>query len=819
MEGLIQDIRYAARKLSRQPGFTLVALLTLTLGIGANAVLFTLINAVLLRPPAGANAPDRLVSVYTADFSSGNFGTSSYADYEDFATVTDVFAGAAAYQPQVITSGTPEQPVRVGVELVSASYFSVLGVPLRGRTFSAREWSTGDAVAVVSHAYWQIQMGAAVDAIGRTVKLNGRPVTVIGIATEGFRGVRRGFGADVWLPMRTGAMLGAGNIDMLSRGDRGVDVIARLQPGVTLTAAQQRMNRLAAQMFKAFPENWKRLDGSGRPVTVTSERASRVPVQVRTQAYAFTALLSIIVALVLLICCANVAGLMLARARGLRREMGIRLAIGASRARLARLLLIESAILAVAAALIGLFATMWLEDILQRLLRSLPLPIALDFSVDHRVVLFTSFVALFAAVLFGAAPALRASRADPHMVIKEGKADTATGRGRFSFRSMLVAGQVAASVVLLVTALLFVRSMRSALTSELGFRTDNMALLTVEPEPGYEPDETESLRVAVTAIELLNATPGMSGATWANDPPLSLDASRRGIQVEGHQRAPGEDMEYHFTVVGPSYLTTMGMPLVRGRDLTLQDRAGSPRVLLVNETFARRFWPGQDPIGRRVMYDGENYATVIGVARDARLHNVGTGEIKGHMFLPALQFGWWGATLHVRTDQLTPARLTALTDVVKSSSPRWQVRGARTMAKQVAGSILPQRMASLVLAFFGTLALFLSAIGLYGVIAYAVAQRTHEFGIRFALGASTRDVLQLMVNQGLRVIVAGALLGIVITAVCARLLETLLLGLNPMDPVSFIAAPVILVSVGVAAILLPAGRAARIDPLTALRTE
>jgi predicted permease len=298
-----------------------------------------------------------------------------------------------------------------------------------------------------------------------------------------------------------------------------------------------------------------------------------------------------------------------------------------------------------------------------------------------------------------------------------------------------------------------------------------------------------------------------------------LSPSRRGIQVEGHQRAPGEDMEYNFTVVGPSYLTTMGIPLVKGRDLTLQDRAGAAKVMIVNEKFAQRFWPGQDPIGKRVMYDGENYATVVGVARDARLLAVGTGDIKAQMFLPALQFGWWGATLHVRMDNLTKDGMTSLAKTMEAEAPRWITRNVHTMSQQVASSIMPQRVASVVLAVFGSLALFLSAIGLYGVIAYAVAQRTHEFGIRMALGASSRDVLQLMLNQGLRVIVGGALLGVVITAFAAKLLESLLLGLSPLDPISFIAAPVMLVSVGIAATLLPARRAAHIDPLKALRAE
>jgi predicted permease len=819
MDSLWQDMRYAARKLMRQPGFTVAALLTLALGIGANAVMFTLVNALLLRPPTGVAAPDRLVWLYTQDYSSGNLGTSAYADFEDFAKAKDVFASTAAFTVQVVATGTPAAPSRAGMELVSDSYFRTMGVSLRGRSFTATETATGAPVAVISEQYWKQEMGGARDAIGRTIQLNAKPVTVVGI-TQSYRGALRGFATDIFLPFRTAKAIGSSEIDYNNRGDRSVNVIARMQPTAKMNSVNIRMRELAAQMFRAYPDEWKNVKGEGRSISVVSERASRIPVQLRSQAYLLMTLLAGIVALVLLICCANVAGLMIARAAGRTREMGIRISIGASRARIARLLLIESALLAAAGGAIGLLATTWLMELITHILPRLPFPVFLDLGMDTRVILFTSFIALFSATLFGSAPAFRASRADPNLVIKAGADPVSIGRRRISFRGALVGVQVAASVVLLVTALLFLRSMRTALSADLGYKVDDLAVFDVDPEPGYNPQDVEAQRVAMHAAELLRGTSGVTAATWASAPPLSGQNNRFGTRVQGYTPASGEDMEFTFMMAGPSYLSTLGVPMLKGRDLTERDRDGAPKVLVVNEAFANRFWRGAEPIGQRVSFDGgTTWAEVVGVAHDAHVISVGNGDITPMMFIPMLQNGYWGTTVMARVDGLTPARLEDMKLLLQTNLPRWSVRNERTMLKQAETSIMPQRIASLVLTIFGSLALFLSAIGLYGVIAYAVTQRTREFGIRMALGASSREVVQLMLNQGLRVIVIGAVAGIVVTALAAQVLKSLLLGLNPLDPVSFIAAPALLVVIGSAATVLPARRAARVDPLKALRSE
>jgi predicted permease len=819
MHALWQDVRYATRKLLRQPGFTLAALLTLALGMSANAVLFTIVNALLLRPPAGVASPDALVRLYTADYSSGRYGASSYADLKDFAGAADVFTDVAAYQPSATMSGEVADPKRIGIELVSPNYFDVLGVPLVGRGFSAGEAATGAAVAVVSHDYWRVHMGARPDALGATILLNGRPLSVIGVGPEAFRGSVRGMSVDAWIPASTGGTIGLGSENLSSRGDRGYAVIARMRPGVSIDRAQRRMNVLAAQLFQAYPAEWSHISGAGRTLTVRPERASRIPMQLSKPVYGMTALLAGIAVLVLLTCCANVAGLMIARASALVREIGIRLSMGASRGRIARLLMVESVVLSVTAAVIGLFTATWIIDALMLLAPRLPVPISLDVSIDVRVIAFTGLIALATAVLVGATPAIRASRSDLTTVMKGALSQVSVGRTRFSMRSVLVAAQVAASVMLLVAALVFTRSMRGAYNADLGFDTRSTAILDLATEPGYEPASEEGSRVALAAVTALAGMPGVTAATWANDPPLGLSGSRRSMTIEGYQRAKGEDMEFHFGVVGPDYLRTMGIPLRRGRDLAAGDRTGAPPVVVVNEAFANRFWPGQNAIGRRISVDGGvTMASVVGVTANASLNSIGE-EAKPYVYIPDLQFGWWGTTLVVRGDALSTTALDAMKERLETLSPRWKVERVRPMAAQVAAAILPQRIAGSVLTLFGGVALLLACIGLYGVIAYAVAQRTHEFGIRFALGATGRDILALMMGQGMRVVAIGTVVGITLSLLATSAMRPLLLGMQPLDPVSFLIAPVLLACVAMMASLLPARRAARHDPLEALRSD
>jgi predicted permease len=819
METLFQDLRFATRTLARTPGFTLAAVLTLALGIGANTTLFSLVNAVLLRPPAHVAEPDRLVSVYTSDFSGPAFGSSSYPDYLDFRAQTGVFSGVAMFAPRPVAVGDGERLERTGAEVVSEDYFRVLGVrPGLGRFFVAEEGRPGAAPAVVvSHELWRRFLGGVPDVVGRTVRVNGQPMTVVGVAPEGFRGSLRGAAFDLWIPVGAAEAAGFGEGDLTGRGNRVAFVLARLRPGVTREQAQARMDVVARGLHAQHPDVWTDLKRQGRRITLLPEREARILPQVRGPALGFLALLGATAGLVLLICCANVAGLMLARATGRLREMGIRLSLGAGRGRIVRQMLTESALLAGTGAAVGVLASVWATDLLARVRVPLPVRIGLDLSPDRRVLAATVAVTLATALLFGLAPALRASRPDVVGALKG--APAAGGRGRrFTLRGALVVAQVAMSLLLLVGAALFVRTLQGAARIDPGFRAEKLLLVALAAPPGEARPE-ERARVAREVQLRARSVPEVVEASWAEAVPLGMQGSRRGMTVQGYQPAEGEDMELPFNVVGPRYFETMGIALLRGRGITDADRAGAPGVVVVNETFARRFWPGRDPLGRQVSVSGPEgpFLTVVGVARDGRYGSLAE-EPRPYAYFAALQEPW-GTVLHVRTSGDPRRVLPALRREVAAAAPGWTLEDPRTMEEQVGTSLFPQRAAGRVLTLFGALALLLASVGVYGVLAQSVAQRRHEIGVRMALGARAADVLRLVLRQGLAMVAVGVAIGLPAAWAAARLLGGFLLGTSPSDPAAFLATPLLLAAVAALASWLPARRATRVDPMTALRSE
>lgn len=821
MDRWLQDLRYSMRRLARQPGFTLTALLTLGLGIGANVALFSIINAVLLRPTPGVREQEQLVRIYTSDYSGPTFGTSAYPDYQDIARADDVFEGVAAVAQAVTAVGDPTAPTRVGVELVTAEYFGVLGVTLRGRGFTEEEAERGLPLVVVSDAFWRSALGASADALGREILINGRPVTVIGITPPGFRGMQRAFAGDVWLPLFAGGplRLAEEQAALIHRGNRGLGLVARLRPGVSSTLAQQRLRAIASQLHAAYPDHWTDVRGEPRRLTLISERAGRVPPQMRGAALGFGGVLSATAGIVLLICCANLAGLMLARVASRSREVAIRLSIGSTRNGVRTLLLTESLLLASGGAVLGFMLSVWSLDLATRLMPG-GIPVALELGADTRVLLFTAAAALMSAVLFGMAPALRGSRTDLAGVLK-GESTSARWRGRrLPLRSLLVSGQVAASLVLLVGAALFLRSLRAASSLDLGYNTRDVLLVPLEPAPGSDVGGPERTRVAHDVANRIAAVPGIESATWANNPLIGPGShNRRGTTIEGYTPGQGEDMEFHYNMVGPRYFQTLGLALIRGREFTEQDRDGAPGVVVVNETFARRFWPGQDPLGKRISVTGPEgeYLTVVGIARDVRLVDVAS-DSRAFMFLPALQHPG-GTLLHVRATGQPTRQLDALRAIVAETAPGWTAQNPRTLETQVATSILPQRLAGYLLSGFGVLALVLACVGLYGVVAYAIAQGTRELGIRYALGASPTMMLRVTVGHALRLVGGGLLVGLLLSVAAGRVIRSLLLGTSPLDAASFVAAPIVLVLVAMMAVYVPARRVLRMDPLSALRAE
>lgn len=821
LDGFMRDVSYGMRSLRRNPAFTIAAILTLAIGIGGNTTVFSVVNAVLLRPPVQVRAPEELVTMYTSDYSGPPYGSSSYADLEDFRKETRLFTGVAAFAPRPVGIGEGDNLQRDALEFVSPDYFPVLGVePAAGRFFLPEEGRVGVplAVVVISHRIWVQRFGGNASAIGESIRLNGRPFTIIGVAPAGYAGGIRGLSVEAWIPATAGTLLGEDASEVTSRGSRSYLSMARMAPGVTIEEAQAGMSTVARNLAAAYPDGWRDVSGKGRRITVLSERESRVHPGVRGPVIGFVALLMGTVALVLLVCCANVAGLMLARATRRSREMGVRLSLGASKGRVMRQLLTESTLVAGAGAMGGILLALVALRTIARFQPPLPVHVALDLGIDGRVLTFTLLATVITGLVFGVAPALRASRTQVTGMLKgEGALATVGGR-RFPLQGILVSGQVAVSLLLLVGALLFLRSLRAASQIDPGFATDHMLLFDASPRPDL-PEAGNASAVSERIQQQIAGLPGVASVTWASAAPLGFDASRRGVTIEGYRPAQGEDMEFHYNIVGPGWFETLRMPLLQGRGITTGDRAGAPLAMVVNEAFAKRFWPGQSPLGRRIFASGIERPSheVVGVVHDAHLLSL-TEEARPYMYFAGLQERGQ-VVIHARTSVDPMTLRDAVRREVATVAPDWQVANIRTMEQQVGTSLAPQRIAGVVLSVFGVVALLLVAVGLYGVVAYAVASRTREIGVRVALGARRQDVVNLMVRQGLRFALFGAVVGIPAGWAVTRLLSSFLIGHDTSNILTHVGAAALLGAIAFVAAWIPARRAATVDPMAALRDE
>ena len=815
------DFRYALRRLIRARSFTLAASLTIALGVGANSAIFSVVNAILLRPPVAVAEPERLVGLFTSDYSGPSYGSSSFADLDDFGKQgADVFSGVMGYSPRPAAVGSDDNLERVAGEVVTHNYFQVLGTRMTlGRGFGPEQRVRGEPVAVISHALWQRRFASDPAIIGKSLRMNAREFTIIGVAPAGFSGSFRALVSEVWVPAALGAYVGMSD-DFTSRGDRSAFVYARLKRNITLEQARSRMAVVARQLTAAYPEAWTDVTRKGRRISVLPEQETRIPPQIRGAALGFAAILMGTVVLVLLVCCANVAGLLLARAAGRLKEVGIRISLGASRGRIIRQMLTESILLAALGGVVGAAASVWAGQALMAAgtPSQIPIPISLDLTPDYRVLGFTLAITLLTGLVFGLAPALRASRTDVVTALKTDTPALGFGGRRFSLHGALVIGQVALSTLLLVGALLFFRTLQAAATIDPGFRTDHMLLLDISPRPGEE-GKVDPEQVALTARDRIAAIPGVAAVTWASNVPLGLDQGRRGLQVEGYRRREGEDMEFYYSVVGPRYFETMEVPLTRGRGFTDADRPGAPAVVIVNEAFAKRFWGDADPIGKRISRNGENgpWIEVVGLARDGKYVSI-TESPRPFVYYPQLQMPD-GVIMHVRTTGDPRGLLTAARREVAVAAPNWMIERPRTLEEDIGASLLPQRIAAGLLGAFGVVALLLAAVGLYGVVAFAVAQRTREIGIRVALGAQGGEVLGLMLRQGMTLAGIGLLVGVPLAFVGARLVSAFLVGSGAADPVVFVGAAGLLAFVTLVASYVPARRASRVDPMLALRSQ
>ncbi|MBA2340007.1 MAG: ABC transporter permease [Pyrinomonadaceae bacterium] len=812
MTTLMQDMRYAVRVLLKHPGFTAVAVLSLALGIGVNTATFSVLDAVLLRS-LPISQPDQLVTVFTQREAELNSGF-SYPDYVDYRDRNEVFSGMIAWDGVSLNLSVGDATERISGQLVTGNYFDVLGVrATQGRTFLPEEDRTpGSApVAVISHGFWQKQFGGAPGVLGKQVTINNHSFSIIGVAPAGFTGAERGAAPDIWVPMMMQEQARPGSQLLSKRTSRWLLVMGRLKPGITIEQAQARMIVLAGQLAHANPN-------ATEAAIVLAPGDKGHTRNISSLAFPLKILMAV-VALVLLIACANVANLLLARAASRRKEISIRLAIGASRARLVRQLLTESILLSLVGGAISLVVALWTTDVFKSFI-----PNALDISLDARVLGFTLLLALASGVLFGLAPALAASRPDLVPTLKDETGSYEQKGGRWNLRSLLVVAQIALSLIVLTGAGLFIKSLQNLQSIDPGFQAENLIVMSLDLRPnGY--DEKRGQAFYRDLMERVENLPGVESASLARVVRLSLGGSRRTVAIEGYEARPGESLEIDFNNVGTRYLQTMRIPIVHGRDFTEQDREGAKGAVIINETMARRYFSGQDPIGKRLTYPVPPGATqppttleIVGVAKDGKYRNL-REEQRPSFYTSFLQSYQPNMTLHVRATSDTGTVVNAVRREVQTLDKNLPIFDARTLAEQRSNSLYTEQLSAALLSVFGVLALLLASVGIYGVMAYSVSQRTHEIGIRMALGAQTRDVLHLVLGQGMKLTLVGIGAGLLGAFAVTRMLTSLLYGVSATDPLVFFGVAGLLAGVALFACYLPARRAMKIDPMIALRYE
>jgi predicted permease len=815
MSSGLQDLRFGLRLLRRAPGFTAVAVLSLAIGIGASAAIFGAINGLLLKPVAAA-APERLVAIFTSDFSGPAYGASSYPDAVDFAGGAPALQGLAAASMTPLTLTAGPQPERVFGELVSPNYFDVLGLQAAAGRLPAGSLAEGPPAPeiVITHRFWERRFNADPAVIGRGVRLGGEAATIVAVAPDGYAGLTRGLDLDLFVVQPIAPERRA------ERGNRGLVLIGRLADGATLAQAQAQLDGVARGLHQAHARAWTDVQGRPRRVTVAPEQALRIPPDAATPLTAFLLMLALTVGLVLLVACANVAGLLIARAADRRQEIAVRLSLGAGRGRLIRQLLIEAGLLAALAGAAGLAMAQWMLVALEQIRPPLPLPVRLDFDVDATVLGATVALATLTAVAFGLAPALQATRGLAQAASsRSGLADRAR---RLPLRGVLVTAQVALSVVLLVFAGLFVRSLQASAQSDVGFDGRRVLVATIDPAMlGYPPERGAQLYADLVAR--LRTLPGVETASTALVVPLALDpeGGRRFMRPSGYQPRPGEDMEVHYNVVSPGYLATLGIRLLRGRDFADTDRAGGEPVIIVNEAFAARYWPGRDPLAQHIQSGRGGDAPrmrVIGVT--ANTSHTSRGEAPRPMLvLPFAQHYRSGAKLHVRTAGDPAAMASTVRAAIRAVEPALPVLALNTLAERTSTSLLPQQIAGGLIGGFGAVALLLSLLGLYGMLARSVAQRSREIGVRLALGAAPGSIVRLVLGQGWRFTAAGLAAGLLVAAGGARLLRGFLPGIGPLDAAAYAGAALLLGAAATIAMWLPVRRALAVDPAWTLRSE
>jgi predicted permease len=824
LDVLLQDLRYGLRVLGKNPGFTAVAVLSLALGIGANTTIFTVVNAILLNALPVRDLP-RLVQLDTVDSktlvtqaNSEKLGM-SYPNFKDYRRDNQVFTDLATYTPAFLTWGASAEPRQVQGELVSANYFDVLGLrPERGRFFLPDEdtKTNGNDVAVLSYYFWANKLGSDSTIVGKPLVFNARPYTVVGVAPRGFKGTATFLSSEqVWIPVSMKDQILGGKAQEFFNDRRYLGVLSfgRLKPNITIQAAEASLKTMATHLASEFPK-----DNEGRSVALTPLQDAAVGANNHTQLALAGSLMMGVVGLVLLIACVNLANLLLAQGARRQKEISLRAALGANRGRIVRQMLTESMLLSIAGGIVGFAIAYAGRSILWSLRPPFIDQSGIDLSLDTRVLFFTLGVAIFTGLIFGLVPAIKASRPDLMEVLKAGGRGGTMGWRKDPLRSLLVVGELALALIALVGAGLFLRSMQNAQKIDLGFESKNLLVMNFDLG-ALHYDEGRGQQFYRAALERVKNSPGVASATIASNAPLGGGFART-VFPEGRDENSG----YRGTLITidditPDFFDALRTPIVRGRTFNDNDRKDTAVVAVVSEAMVKQFWPNENGLGKRFHFFGDpTLREIVGVSANSVQFQLGD-DPQPVVYLPITQDYSPAATLHVRTTGNPESAIGTSRTALQSIDPNLAITNTFTIEELISQALWPPRMAGILLSLFGGLALILSAVGVYGVLSYSVNQQTREIGLRMAMGAQRRDVLGLILGQGMRLAFFGLALGILVALGLMRVMVSLLFDVRAYDPATYTAVAVLLTLVALLACYIPARRAMRVDPMVALRYD
>jgi predicted permease len=820
MNTFVQDLKFGLRMLAKNPGFTALAVLTLALGIGANTTIFSWINATLLNPIPGLANPSEVVSLSLSRDATNPFPF-SYPDFEAIRDGQQSFVGLSGCNPYAMSLTGKGKPERIWGAVASANYFDVLGVrPILGRGFLPEEDEKpgGAPVAVISYRLWQTHFGANPGVLGQTLEINQHPFTIVGVTPPVFQGNQTGLRSDLWVPVMMEEQLVPRSDLLHDHHYFWLIVFGRLKPGVQPKQAQEEMTVRLQREVKNYPEEHRGHD------SVTAFQLWRSPFGANQFLSLLLPMLMTIAGLVLLLACANVANLLLVRSVARRRELAIRMSLGASRWRLVRQLLVESLVLAMAGGGFALLITFWTAGTFMKFLPPTDFPISLGIRVDRTVLLATMVISLLTGVIFGILPALRSSRDVPAAVLKEETGSALGGLKKARLASGLVVAQISLSLLLLICAGLFIRSFRSAQEINPGFNSHHVLMLSYDLfTAGYSEEKGAAFDRELAAK--LEALPGMQSVALTSRVPLGLGGGSTAVKPQGYVPQANESMETQVVMTTPNYFQTLEIPLLKGRDFTLQDTMSSQRVAIVSEAFVKRYWPNQEAVGKQLNSDlMHDWYTVVGVARDSKVNSLNEKPTPV-VYLPHYQVDriahpdGSAMIIMARTAGDPLAAGKTVESAIYTLNSDLVVFDVTTLELRAQAVSIGQRIAGTFVGAFGLLALVLAAVGIYGVTAYTTRQRTREIGVRMALGASKGDILRLVLGHGVRLTLLGVALGLAASFALTRFLGSMLLGVTSTDALTFSSVAILLCAVALFASFIPVRRAMRVDPMVALRYE